>query len=197
MVDSLDCFCCSPSLIFIFVYGEILHLWRKTSKTNKHIHCFPQSLKKDLNFAVLGAFGAAVVGETIALQLFTGRFQFSHQSINTVPINYQLIKANIVNMLSVAIYYPQSGSFSKCLVSNFMEVGGKKRKRKSAYCFAAGLEDDRQIAANFQLHLKLEKKIIKMIKNLLKAHLHLGDNSIRFNRVRGEKKSLTDKYTHN
>lgn len=29
-----------------------------------------------------------------------------------------------------------------------------------------------------------------MIKNLLKAHLHLGDNSIRFNRVRGKKSVL-------
>lgn len=69
-----------------------------------------------------------MVGETIALQFFTGRFQFSHQSINTVPINYQLIKANIVNVLSVAIYYPRSGSFSKCLVTNFMEVGEKREK---------------------------------------------------------------------
>lgn len=69
-----------------------------------------------------------MVGEKIALHFFTGRFQFSHQSINMVPINYQLIKANIINMLSVAIYYPRRGNFSKCLVTNFVEVGEKSEK---------------------------------------------------------------------
>lgn len=46
-----------------------------------------------------------------------------------VPINYHLIKANIINALSVAIYYPQCGSFSKCLVTHFIEI--EKRGKKN------------------------------------------------------------------
>lgn len=42
-------------------------------------------------------------------------------------INYLLIKANIINVLSVAIYYPQRGSFGKCFVAHFIEM--KKREK--------------------------------------------------------------------
>lgn len=43
-------------------------------------------------------------------------------------INYLLIKANIINVLSVAIYYPQRGSFGKCFVAHFIEM--KKGEKK-------------------------------------------------------------------
>lgn len=83
-----------------------------------------------LDFQILGGFqacGESAVGKTIALQLFTGHFQFSHYSINMAPINYLLIKTNIINVLSVAIYYAQRGSFSKCLVAHFIEIKMRKK----------------------------------------------------------------------
>lgn len=52
----------------------------------------------------------------------------------------------------MAIYYPQCGSFNECLVHFVgVEKRDRREKEKNQLFFPAGLEDNKQIAANFHL----------------------------------------------
>lgn len=127
-------------LKFLFIKSFLCLQWNSPSVlemtiTIKFNYCFPLWILRSR-----GPFELVVnlrLWETMTLQLFTGYFQFSHH-INLVPINYLLIKANIINVLSVAIYYPQHGSFSKCFLAHFIEM--KKRKKKQLIVWLQALK---------------------------------------------------------